>query len=61
VQGRDRHTCDVMNLFGREHLTTLGKGLCHWYLAEIAGFLVIYPAHCGDAFTVSSYPHHHCA
>jgi hypothetical protein len=29
VEGRDRHTGDVMDFFGREHLTTVGQGFRH--------------------------------
>jgi hypothetical protein len=29
VEGRDGHTCDVMDFFGREHLTTVGQGFRH--------------------------------
>jgi hypothetical protein len=29
VEGRDGHTGDVMDFFGREHLTTVGQGFRH--------------------------------
>jgi hypothetical protein len=29
VEGRDGHTGDVVDFFGREHLTTVGQGFRH--------------------------------
>ncbi len=58
VERGDRHTGDVMDFFGREHLTTVGQGFRHWDSLRLEEMGPKRPLVVGwNDTTVSSYPH----